>query len=164
MDEAYLLEGVHREDPMKMFLPLFLQKLADEKNKDFALVLCGYRDKMDQMIGRNPGLYSRFVYRFNFPDFSLDELVRIGEIHMDSYCHYFSCDALRLFRQRIETAKEESKEETFGNARYVKNLVEQIYIRHANRIMKFGHTLDFCITEDDILSLGYEKKKRKVGF
>lgn len=164
MDEAYLLEGVHHEDPMKMFLPLFLQKLADEKSKDFALILCGYRDKMDQMIEKNPGLYSRFVYRFDFPDFSLDELVWIGVNHMELHGHHFSDKALRLFRQRIEAAKEESKEESFGNARYVKNLVEQIYIRHANRIMKNGHTLDFCITENDITSLGYEKKKRKVGF
>ena len=67
-DEAYLLEGTHPNDPNKMVLPMLLSELADAKKKDFAVVLCGYKDKLDKMLEQNPGLYSRFVNRFVFKD------------------------------------------------------------------------------------------------
>ena len=56
-DEAYLLEGTHPNDPNKMVLPMLLSELADNSKKDFAVVLSGYKDKLDRMLEQNPGLY-----------------------------------------------------------------------------------------------------------
>ena len=70
-DEAYLLDGTHPNDPNKMVLPMLLSELADNNKKDFAVVLSGYKDKLDRMLEQNPGLYSRFTNRFEFKDYPL---------------------------------------------------------------------------------------------
>ena len=161
-DEAYLLEGSHRDDPNKMVLPLLLPALADEKNKDFAVVICGYKDKLDQMIAQNPGLYSRFVNRFEFKDYTLDELTEIGIRHLKSVGHTFSLDGLVSFKEQLALTMAETNKASWANARSVKNMIEHIYIKKA---MRFGidRKLDREITAEDICSIPYERHKR-IGF
>lgn len=161
-DEAYLLEGSHRDDPNKMVLPLLLPALADEKNKDFAVVICGYKDKLDQMITQNPGLYSRFVNRFEFKDYTLDELTEIGIRHLKSVGHTFSLDGLVSFKEQLALTMAETNKTSWANARSVKNMIEHIYIKKA---MRFGidRKLDREITAEDICSIPYERHKR-IGF
>ena len=160
-DEAYLLEGVHSEDPNKMVLPLLLSALADEKNKDFAVVLCGYKDKLDKMIEQNPGLYSRFVNRFEFKDYTLDELTEIGIRYLKSFGHTFSLDGLAAFRDELSKAMSASTK-TWANARSVKSMIEHIYIKRAMRYSK-GGKLDREITTEDICTIPYERRN-KIGF
>jgi len=160
-DEAYLLEGVHSEDPNKMVLPLLLSALADEKNKDFAVVLCGYKDKLDKMIEQNPGLYSRFVNRFEFKDYTLDELTEIGIRYLKSFGHTFSLDGLAAFREELSKAMA-SRTKTWANARSVKSMIENCYVKRAMRYGK-GGTLDREITAEDICSIPYERRN-KIGF
>ena len=161
-DEAYLLEGSHRDDPNKMVLPLLLPALADETNKDFAVVLCGYKDKLDKLIETNPGLYSRFVNRFEFKDYTLDELTEIGIRHLKSVGHSFSLDGLASFKEELAIAMTNTSKTSWANARSVKNMIEHIYIKRAMRYGK-GGTLDREITSEDICSIPYEHHKR-IGF
>lgn len=161
-DEAYLLEGSHRDDPNKMVLPLLLSALADETNKDFAVVLCGYKDKLDKLIETNPGLYSRFVNRFEFKDYTLDELTEIGTRHLKSVGHSFSLDGLASFKEELAIAMANTSKTSWANARSVKNMIEQIYIKRAMRYGK-DRTLDREITAEDICSIPYEHNKR-IGF
>lgn len=160
-DEAYLLEGSHRDDPNKMVLPLFLPVLADDKNKDFAVVICGYKDKLDQMIKQNPGLYSRFVNRFEFKDYSLDELTEIGVRYLKTFGHTFSLDGLAAFREELSKAMSDSTE-TWANARSVKSMIEYSYVKRAKRYGE-GGKLDREITAEDIAIAPYERQKR-IGF
>ena len=162
IDEAYLLEGVHHEDPSQLVLPLLLSSLADERRKDFAVVLCGYKDKLDQMIEQNPGLYSRFVNRFEFKDYSLDELTEIGVRYLNKYGHTFSPDGLDCFREELSRAMNETRATTWANARSVKNMVEHTYIRRAMRYGKEG-CLDREISAEDISTIPYERRRR-IGF
>lgn len=161
-DEAYLLEGSHRDDPNKMVLPILLSALADDKNKDFAVVLCGYKDKLDRMIEQNPGLYSRFVNRFEFKDYSLDELIEIGVRYLKTFGHSFSLDGLAAFRKELAVAMADSNAATWANARSVKNMIEHTYIQRAKRYGK-DSTLDRLITEEDICQIPYERQHR-IGF
>ena len=161
-DEAYLLEGSHRDDPNKMVLPLLLSALADEKNKDFAVVLCGYKDKLDKMIDKNPGLYSRFLNRFEFKDYTLDELTEIGIRYLKTYGHTFSPEGLASFRKELAAAMSRSNTKTWANARSVKNLVEHTYIRRAMRYGIEGK-IDRKITEKDICTIPCDQR-RKIGF
>jgi len=161
-DEAYLLSGVHHEDPSQMVLPLLLSALADEKKKDFAVVLCGYKDKLDKMIDQNPGLYSRFVNRFEFKDYTLDELTEIGIRYLGTFGHSFSPDGLEVFRKELTIAKTNSNSTTWANARSVKNMIEHTYIQRAMRFNKEGR-IDREITAEDISSIPYERSRR-IGF
>lgn len=161
-DEAYLLEGSHRDDPNKMVLPLLLSALADEKNKDFAVVLCGYKDKLDKMIDQNPGLYSRFVNRFEFKDYTLDELTEIGIRYLKEYGHTFSSAGLKGFREKLSDAMTGSDTATWANARTVKNMVEHTYIQHAMHYDKDG-IINREITAEDVTTIPYEQRRR-IGF
>ena len=162
IDEAYLLQGVHREDPSQMVLPLLLSALADENKKDFAVVLCGYKDKLDEVIKQNPGLYSRFVNRFEFMDYTLDELTEIAVRYLKTFGHYFSVDGLKSFQKELEAAMSNSNGDTWANARSVKNMIEHTYIRRAMRYSKDGK-IGREITAEDVSSIPYEPKRR-IGF
>ncbi len=162
IDEAYTLEGCHDEDPNKMVLPMLLPILADEKKKDFAVVRCGYKDKLDRMIEQNPGLYSRFVNRFEFKDYSLDELTEIGIRYLKTFGHSFSKDGLACFRKELAAAMSDSNSSTWANARSVKNIIEHTYIQRAMRYGKEGK-IDRLITDKDIACIPYEHSRR-IGF
>ena len=162
IDEAYLLQGVHKEDPSQMVLPLLLSALADENKKDFAVVLCGYKDKIAKLLEQNPGLYSRFVNRFEFKDYTLDELTEIGIRYLKTFGHTFTLDGLAKFRKELSIAMSEGNASTWANARSVKNMVEHTYIQRAIRYKK-GGKIDREITAEDISSVLYERK-RKIGF
>lgn len=161
-DEAYLLEGTHPNDPNKMVLPLLLSELADNSKKDFAVVLSGYKDKLDRMLEQNPGLYSRFTNRFEFKDYSLDELVEIGFRYLKTVGHTFTIDGLSSFRDELASAMSGSSKKTWANARTVKNMIEQIYIKRAMRYGK-DEKLDREITSEDIVGIPYERGRR-IGF
>lgn len=161
-DEAYLLEGTHPNDPNKMVLPMLLSELADNSKKDFAVVLSGYKDKLDRMLEQNPGLYSRFTNRFEFKDYSLDELVEICVRYLMTVGHTFTIDGLSSFRDELESAMSGSSKKSWANARSVKNMIEQIYIKRAMRYGKDG-TLDREITAEDICCIPYEQCRR-IGF
>ena len=161
-DEAYLLEGTHPNDPNKMVLPMLLSELAGNSMKDFAVVLCGYKDKLDRMLEQNPGLYSRFTNRFEFKDYSLDELVEIGVRYLTTFGHSFTIDGLASFREELASAMSGSSKKSWANARSVKNMIEQIYIKRAMRYGKDGR-LDHEITSEDITGIPYEHS-HKIGF
>lgn len=161
-DEAYLLEGTHPSDPNKMVLPMLLSELADNSKKDFAVVLSGYKDKLDRMLEQNPGLYSRFTNRFEFKDYSLDELVEIGVRYLTTFGHTFTIDGLANFRDELASAMSGSCKKSWANARSVKNMIEQIYIKRAMRYGKDG-TLDREISSEDITGIPYEHS-HKIGF
>jgi len=161
-DEAYLLEGTHPNDPNKMVLPMLLSELADNNKKDFAVVLSGYKDKLDRMLEQNPGLYSRITNRFEFKDYPLDELVEIGVRYLTTFGHTFTIDGLVSFREELASAMSGSCKKSWANARSVKNMIEQIYIKRAMRYSKDG-CLDREITSDDITGIPYERSRR-IGF
>lgn len=161
-DEAYLLEGTHPHDPNKMVLPLLLSALADEKKKDFAVVLCGYKDKLDKMIEQNPGLYSRFINKFEFKDYTLDELTEIGVRYLNKYGHYFSDGGLASFREHLKIAMSKSNNGTWANARSVKSMIDNTYVRRAMRYSKDGK-LDRIITAEDVSDIPCDRHRR-IGF
>lgn len=49
-----------------------------EDHKDnLVIILAGYRREMDHFLKTNPGLASRFAIQLDFPDYSLDELIKL---------------------------------------------------------------------------------------
>jgi hypothetical protein len=144
-----------------MILPMLLSALADDNNKDFAVVLCGYKDKLDKIIDKNPGLYSRFINRFEFKDYSLDELIEIGQRYLMSYEHTFSENGLKKFREALSIAMTGNRT-TWANARSVKSMIDNIYIQRAKRFAREGKYEREIIAED-ITAIPVDMR-RKLGF
>ena len=167
IDEAYLLNGKNDNDPGKIVIQLLMNILADETQRDIAVVLCGYKDPMLKLLATNPGLQSRFPNKFEFTDFTVDELVEISIRRIRSYDYQFTNTALEKYRNVLTQAYQVRDPETWGNARFVANLLERIYIQHATRCVrhypKDKHDL-LMLTPDDIVSIETPRQRPKIGF
>lgn len=167
IDEAYLLNSSHPHDPGKMVIQLLMDILADEKQRDIAVILCGYKEPMEKLIELNPGLESRFPNRFDFKDFSFEELLSISRMKLQEYGYHFSRTAMVKYKQLLADAYDARDPLTWGNARFVSNLLEHIYIRHASRCvsMKSPSRKHFlCITPADIVPIAVSQSRRRIGF
>ena len=167
IDEAYQLNGKHEGDPGKLVVPLLMNVSADEKQRDIAIVLCGYKEPMEKLLETNPGLYSRFPNRFEFADFTVDELLDITRLRIKEYEYEFTPEAWDKYRLLLARAYAQRDPNTWGNARFVANQLERIYIQHAMRCVRQRPTDKRqlrLLTPEDILPIEVPKEKRRIGF
>ena len=167
IDEAYLLNGNHEEDPGRLVIQLMMNILADETQRDIAIVLCGYKDKMMRMLDMNPGLQSRFPNKFEFTDFTVDELLEITRRRIKDYDYQFTAQAWEKYRGMLTQAYKVRDPETWGNARFISNQLERIYIQHAARCVKRcpkDKRELLLLTPEDIVPVEIPRPKAKIGF
>ena len=167
LDEAYLFNGKNKNDPGKLVIQLLMNTLADETQRDIAIVLCGYKDEMMQLLELNPGLESRLPNRFEFTDFNVNELLEITQRRVKEYDYHFTKMAWEKYIQVLSQAYQERDPKTWGNARFVANQLERIYIKHAQRCVT-GVLVDMTelhrIRPEDIQPLEVPKPRPKIGF
>ena len=167
IDEAYLLNSSNPHDPGKMVIPLLMNILADESQRDIAVVLCGYKEPMQKLIDLNPGLQSRFPNKFEFPDFTIDELLEITKLRIKEYSYTFTSEAWEKYVSILSSAYQTRDPQTWGNARFIGNQLERIYIQHAGRCVKqqsSGKSELLSLTPEDIVSIEVPRPKSKIGF
>ena len=167
IDEAYLLNGKHENDPGKLVIQLMMNILADETQRDIAIVLCGYKEPMMKMLDTNPGLQSRFPNKFEFTDFTVDELLEITRRRIKDYDYQFTAQAWEKYRGMLAQAYQIRDPETWGNARFISNQLERIYIQHAARCVKRcpkDKRELLLLTPEDIVPIEIPRPKTKIGF
>ena len=149
IDEAYALlddrEGSFGDEAIAEIVA------SMENNLDeVVIILAGYKDKMENLLKRNPGLRSRISFIMEFKDYSTQQLTEIAEKMAKDRGLRLTDDA----RLRIhELMKETSTRKDFGNGRFARNLVEHAVMKQASRLYKTG--IDKA-TEDDIRTLTAE--------
>ena len=167
IDEAYLLNGKHDNDPGKLVIQLMMNILADETQRDIAIVLCGYKEPMMKMLDTNPGLQSRFPNKFEFTDFTVDELLEITRRRIKDYDYQFTTQAWEKYRGMLTQAYQTRDPESWGNARFISNQLERIYIQHAARCVKRcpkDKRELLQLTPEDIVPIEIPRPKTKIGF
>ncbi|WP_286884676.1 AAA family ATPase [Aneurinibacillus sp. UBA3580] len=125
IDEAYSLKraGSAENDFGQVAIDTLVAAMTGgEYAGTFAVVLAGYPEEMRNFLLANPGLRSRFPENGHFilPDFTMDELVEIGQLVARNNEFVLTESALVALRERIEA---ERVDMTFGNARTVKNII-----------------------------------------
>ena len=167
IDEAYTLNGKHENDPGRIVIQLLLNILADESQRDIAIVLCGYKEPMEALLNANPGLQSRFPNKFVFPDFTIDELLDITLRRVREYEYEFTPQAWIQYKKIVSKAYNQRDPETWGNARFVANQLECIYIQHATRCVRMNPVDKRqmrLLTPEDVLPADELKEKNRFGF
>ncbi|MBQ8127037.1 MAG: AAA family ATPase [Prevotella sp.] len=167
IDEAYLLNGDNRNDPGRMVLPMLMDILSDERQRDLAIVLCGYKQQMLRLLELNPGLESRFPNRFEFEDFTVDELLDITQRRIADHGYTFTPQAWDDYTQLIAEAHRSRDPQTWGNARFVANQLERIYLCHAQRCISADindREQLFQLTPADIQPIQVARPKPRMGF
>lgn len=167
VDEAYLLNGKNENDPGKIVVQLMMNILADESQRDIAIVLCGYKEPMTELLNSNPGLQSRFPNKFEFLDFTIDELLEITRRRLKEYEYEFTPSAWEKYKLLLVQAYQHRNPQTWGNARFVANQLERIYIQHASRCVKQCPADKYqlrLISTEDILPIEVPIERNRIGF
>jgi hypothetical protein len=127
IDEAYSLSG---DQYGTEAIDTLVKEMEDHRG-DLVVIVAGYPLPMQVFIAQNPGLESRFRTHLEFVDYTDDELVQIFGV-MAAGAEYDVdepvLDRLRSILGGVERGP------TFGNARYVRNLLEAAIGRQAWRL------------------------------
>ncbi|WP_353947750.1 AAA family ATPase [Sporolactobacillus sp. Y61] len=136
IDEAYALARGGEKDFGREAIDTLVKQMEDHKD-DFILILAGYSNEMDQFLGMNPGLLSRFPVILSFPDFSGKELLTISRQMISEREYRMTNEAeKRLSRHLYKAAIHHDSE--FSNGRYVRNLIEKMIRQQAVRLVREG--------------------------
>jgi probable Rubsico expression protein CbbX len=146
IDEAYYLYRADNERDYGQEAIEILLQVMEANRDDVVIILAGYRDRMDSFFASNPGMASRIAHHIDFPDFTADELVRIAELMVARQSHRFSPAAHQAFREYIELRMAQPR---FANARSVRNAIDRIRLRQANRLVASGA----MVGKDDLVRL-----------
>ena len=117
----------------------------EDHRDDLVVIVAGYEELMERFIHSNPGLESRFNRFLLFDDYTTDEMVEIFRMQCKKGCYQLTEEARPLIRDYIA---EESADDSFGNARGVRNLFERILVCQANRIAKLDH-----VEKEDLMGI-----------
>ena len=73
LDEAYAATGC------AALTTAIVNNVSKEQRGTCILVVAGYRKEMVEWMGKNQGLAARFTHTLDFPNYTAEQLVRIGE-------------------------------------------------------------------------------------
>ena len=135
IDEAYALvkEGGSFTDFGQEAIDTLLKLMEDNRDR-IVVIVAGYKGKMDTFIASNPGLSSRFNKRIDFPNYSIEELWLILEMFAKESSYEIDSD-VKEFMLPYFLKDVESYGESFGNARYIRNIFEKVLQIQATRLM-----------------------------
>jgi len=134
IDEAYALVGQNNDDFGKEAVATLIKRIEDDRDK-LVVILAGYTNEMANFIDTNPGFKSRFNRYINFPDYTASELMAIFESQCKKLDYILSTEAKTKAIQLFENAYL-TRNNSFGNGRYVRNIFEKTLEEQANRIAK----------------------------
>lgn len=115
-----------------------LLKLMEDYRDDFVVVAAGYPRLMNDFLKSNPGLASRFNRNIEFEDYSIDELFEIFDYMCKNASYSFECQVKDFLLKKFEGYLKE-KNESFGNARTVRNIFERSLLFHASRVIEMNY-------------------------
>ena len=104
----------------------------EDHRDDLVVIVAGYDGLMDEFIHSNPGLESRFNRFLHFADYTAEELLAIFRMQCEKGCYILEPEAEAPLRSLLERRMADAA--SFGNARGVRNLFEQILVRQAGRL------------------------------
>lgn len=132
IDEAYALtpSGPKSLDFGAEAVETLIKRMEDHRGR-LVVIVAGYPDLMEQFLGSNPGLRSRFAREISFPDYGSDELVAIIRQHATDADYVIEPDADPILIDVFEQAR---RTPGFGNARHARTLFERATQRQALRL------------------------------
>ena len=139
-----------------------LVKAMEDYRENLAIIVAGYKEPMKQFIESNQGLKSRFQNYIHFNDYSSQELLSIFE----ELCHSHKMEIDQLAKvdllKHIEAAKPQGDQ---GNARYIRNLFEKMYLNMSHRAAEDGNIDLHEILKFDSRDIpSVEVRKQTIGF
>lgn len=132
IDEAYSLSptGILGNDFGREAIETLIKRMEDHRDR-LVVIVAGYPKLMHNFLRSNPGLRSRFAREISFPDYSGDELVAITQKLLNDADYTLDAGVDKTIAKILQRA---TRDETFGNARFARNLFEQAINQQAVRL------------------------------
>ncbi len=162
IDEAYALARANDDskDFGREVIELLVKEMSDGPG-DLAVIVAGYPKEMQYFLKSNPGLRSRFKIFLDFPDYLPQELSAIADYAAREKEVTLAEDAKELIDHMITEAYR-ARDNSFGNARYVHDLIDKAKIQMALRVMDVQNPYLLTPAELEVVSLA-DVEKIKVA-
>jgi len=136
IDEAYALARTNDDtkDFGREVIEILMKEMSNGEG-DIAIVAAGYPREMKHFLNSNPGLKSRFKLVYQFADFLPQELAEIAKYACKKKDVKLTSAAQRRLNEMITEAYRR-RDYTFGNARFVYDLIEKAKINLGLRIIR----------------------------
>jgi probable Rubsico expression protein CbbX len=135
IDEAYYLYRPENErDYGQEAIEMLLTAMENQRG-DLVVILAGYKERMATFFGANPGFHSRIAHHIDFPDYSLTELTEIAELMVAGQNYAFDAASRQAFAEYLALRMAQPH---FANARSVRNALDRVKLRQANRLVRAG--------------------------
>ena len=131
IDEAYTL-AKGGSDFGQEAIDTILKAMEDNR-ENLVVIVAGYPEPMEQFLGSNPGLKSRFNKNIMFEDYTEEELLLIFNAFCKPYGMKLSGEAEKVVKSYLHWLVEH-KPESFANGREMRNLFELTLSNQANRL------------------------------
>ena len=162
IDEAYALSADRGAGFGDEAISTLVKAMEDQRDS-LAIIVAGYHEPMQEFIASNQGLKSRFQNTISFADYKTSELLDIFKVIAGGYKITLTEDVLRAVEKYFDEVKPAGD---MGNARYVRNLFEKMYLNLSSRAAADGnmelHELVEFAVEDIPAPDGV--KKPTIGF
>ncbi|MCD4837653.1 MULTISPECIES: AAA family ATPase [Neobacillus] len=160
IDEAYSLkrEGQSGNDYGQVAIDTLVSLMtSDEFGGKFAVILAGYPEEMRNFLDANPGLRSRFPVSnmIHLPNYSNEELIQIAEKTAAENDYFLTEEAKTEISHRLE---QEQVDDTFGNARTVRNIVLEAIFKKGSRQENEKNLIEFMFLKKEDFSVDVTQK------
>ena len=132
IDEAYSLIPSSERDFGHEAISAIIQEMENRRD-EVLVIFAGYEELMAQFIETNPGLSSRISREIKFFDYTVDQLIAILELMINKRHYQLIEDCKIVLRQHLSEVVNCSN---FGNARYIRKLVDEIIFCQAQRVIE----------------------------
>jgi SpoVK/Ycf46/Vps4 family AAA+-type ATPase len=148
VDEAYALTpATHWDDYSREALAELLRGMEEHRN-DLVVIVAGYSREMTRFLRSNPGLASRFPTTLEFPDYTDDELLDIFSLMVRTSGYEVADGVTSRVRSLVATTPRGS---SFGNGRFVRNLLDRTIARQAERLTTTNSPTDIRLLRPEDL-------------
>ena len=162
IDEAYALSSDRGAGYGDEAISTLVKAMEDQRDS-LAIIVAGYHEPMQEFIASNQGLKSRFQNTIPFADYKTSELLDIFKVIASGYKITLTDQVLQAVEKYFDEVKPSGD---MGNARYVRNLFEKMYLNLSSRAAVDGtielHELVEFAVEDIPAPDGM--KKPTIGF
>ncbi|MBR5315067.1 MAG: AAA family ATPase, partial [Clostridia bacterium] len=173
IDEAYSLFRGNKtasNDFGKEAIDTLIAEMENHR-KDLVVIMAGYPEDMEELMGANSGLESRIPYTIEFPNYTREQLFEIFMVMVNKSFKYKEGfeECVKDYFLSLPDSIFEAKE--FSNARFARNLFERTWGKatlrwqlYKEETMELSKEDFISATNEKDFSKNLQKNKRMMGF
>lgn len=163
IDEAYGLNSGNQNSFAAEAVNTLVRMMENHRDR-LTVIVAGYPEPMKAFVASNPGLASRFRETVPFPDYSDEELIEILR-RLAAKERFHLTPAAEQAGRRVLSASRARNPTSFGNAREVRNLLEAMRDRQADRLAELRDVSpqqDSALEAEDVPDVGQPPPRSEI--